>query len=311
MTDGRWFPPQAALQEHKKIIETRRKSCGAYCLQDWEELACLALCVAYEEPPVVVEIGSCEFGWLWIMAPFFREGATIIGIDPLTKKIIRRDRVNMNLTKLKAEGYDAHFIEGMSHEPWVINDMLRILNGRRIDLLHIDGAHGYKAVKCDWETYRPHVAKDGIIVFHDIRSRAAAEEVYRLWDDIKADGCWPTIQIGDKPRVGIGIVRNNRDTRIIEGRIDEVGWSEMAYRIEFDQLVRKRGRAGWISIVDSNIVKAAGPDCHVEGTRFNAPPIVVAQALVMRGREVRVCLCPGPFVASIEPIEMGGSNESN
>jgi predicted O-methyltransferase YrrM len=44
----------------------------------------------------------------------------------------------------------------------------KILEGRKLDFLFIDGDHTYEGVKGDFKMYFPLVRKDGIIAFHDI-----------------------------------------------------------------------------------------------------------------------------------------------
>jgi predicted O-methyltransferase YrrM len=64
---------------------------------------------------------------------------------------------------------------------------LRILKGKPIDLLMIDGDHRYAAVRRDWNLYSPLVKKNGLIVFHDILFHPKVPEcrVHRLWNEIK------------------------------------------------------------------------------------------------------------------------------
>ena len=54
-----------------------------------------------------------------------------------------------------------------------------------INLLHIDGYHTYEAVSHDYNTWLPKVAKNGIVLFHDIEVRSGDFGVYKFWDEVK------------------------------------------------------------------------------------------------------------------------------
>jgi predicted O-methyltransferase YrrM len=53
-----------------------------------------------------------------------------------------------------------------------------------VDLLHIDGRHGYEDVKEDYEQWVSTVRDGGVILFHDTAERGPGFGVWRLWDEI-------------------------------------------------------------------------------------------------------------------------------
>ncbi|MEW9672172.1 class I SAM-dependent methyltransferase [Ammoniphilus sp. 3BR4] len=54
-----------------------------------------------------------------------------------------------------------------------------------IDLLHIDGFHTFQAVLHDYTTWYRKLAKNGIILFHDIFVRRRNFGVFVLWEGLK------------------------------------------------------------------------------------------------------------------------------
>lgn len=53
-----------------------------------------------------------------------------------------------------------------------------------IDLLHIDGLHTYEAVMNDFNTWKPKLTKNAIVLFHDISEVKEDFGVYKLWEEL-------------------------------------------------------------------------------------------------------------------------------
>ncbi len=51
-----------------------------------------------------------------------------------------------------------------------------------IDILFIDGSHEYQDVKADFEAFFPHVKKNGIVAFHDIKGKWVG--VIQFWNEV-------------------------------------------------------------------------------------------------------------------------------
>ncbi|MBM2821309.1 MAG: group 1 glycosyl transferase [Thermoleophilia bacterium] len=67
----------------------------------------------------------------------------------------------------------ATFDEGLEH-----------IDDRTVDLLHIDGAHEYDAVKHDLESWLPKLTDRAVVLLHDTHVREPYFGVWRLWEEI-------------------------------------------------------------------------------------------------------------------------------
>ena len=99
----------------------------------------------------------------------------------------QKDRVfkfgeNMNKYNNKHMFNDmkSSFIFGSSHSPASVEKLEKILDGKKLHLLFIDGDHTYKSILSDWLLYKDFVEKDGIIAFDDCESNCNGYGVQKL-----------------------------------------------------------------------------------------------------------------------------------
>tara|TARA_B100000686_G_scaffold197561_1_gene204421 strand:+ start:937 stop:1614 length:678 start_codon:yes stop_codon:yes gene_type:complete len=105
----------------------------------------------------------------------------------------QKDRVfkfgeNMNSfnNKFMFKDMKSSFIFGSSHDPSSVEKLEKILKGKKLDLLFIDGDHNYKSVLSDWLLYKEFVVKGGIIAFDDCESNCNNYGVKKVLKKIKS-----------------------------------------------------------------------------------------------------------------------------
>jgi hypothetical protein len=78
---------------------------------------------------------------------------------------------------------------------------------RSVDLLHIDGCHRYEDVKQDFETWRPKLSDNAIVLFHDTQVRRGDFGVYRFWAEVAPQ--FPNFEFVHQYGLGVlGVGRN-------------------------------------------------------------------------------------------------------
>jgi hypothetical protein len=65
------------------------------------------------------------------------------------------------------------------------DDALNQFKDNSIDLLHIDGFHTYEQVKHDFNSWRPKLSDDAVILFHDVNEFRDDFGVHQLFEELK------------------------------------------------------------------------------------------------------------------------------
>lgn len=67
------------------------------------------------------------------------------------------------------------------------SDSRPLIENASVDLLHIDGRHGYDDVLEDFTAWKSAVRDGGIVLFHDTAERRGGFEVWRLWHELSGE----------------------------------------------------------------------------------------------------------------------------
>ena len=124
--------------------------------------------------------GSTHFLWRLI----FEKTITIENQKDRVSKF--RENMNKFYNKFTFNDLKSSFVFGLSHDTSSVEKVDKLLNGKKLDLLFIDGDHNYKSVLCDWLLYKNYVAKGGIIAFHDCIASDDGFGVPKLLKKIKS-----------------------------------------------------------------------------------------------------------------------------
>jgi predicted O-methyltransferase YrrM len=188
---------------------------GRVAITAWQvrsELGRLLETVRSERPQVVLEIGTALGGTLFGFAQTAAPDAHLITIDlpaggfgggyyPARGYLYRRF----------ARGRQTiHPLLGDSHRAETVARVQKLLGGRSVDFLFVDGDHDYEGVLKDYELYAPLVRPGGLIAFHDIvpGDEELVGGVPRFWEELK--GSHETMELVESPDqggYGIGVVR--------------------------------------------------------------------------------------------------------
>jgi predicted O-methyltransferase YrrM len=175
------------------------------------EITELVTLVEKMRPETVLEIGTASGGTLFLFSRVASPNASIISVDlpggihgggyPWWKTILYRSFASrkQKITLMRVD----------SHLDATLNDVKKMLGGRKVDFLFIDGDHTYNGVRKDFENYAPLVRKGGLIALHDIASDLdrLGCEVYKYWNETKPRYRHTEIvTTGGQTLYGIGVI---------------------------------------------------------------------------------------------------------
>jgi cephalosporin hydroxylase len=196
-----------------ELISRVFKYSGAFLqpIQVEEELVKLVEDVTRLRPATVLEIGTSMGGTLYLWTRLAQPDALIISVDlpggkfgggysPLRTPLYQR---------FARERQQLHLLRASSHDESTMAEVKRLLGGRSVDFLFIDGDHTYEGVKQDWEMYSPLVRPGGLVAFHDIAGNYDTTQVKRLWDGIKTGYVHREYMTHPRGFYGIGVLTHN------------------------------------------------------------------------------------------------------
>jgi cephalosporin hydroxylase len=178
-------------------------------LQWRSEFVEYARLVSEQRPSAALEIGSFRGGTLFVLTKLANPDATVISLDlPASRfgKVCRWAQTPI-FHRFTQNGQTLHLLRADSHRKETLSAVSNLLNGRRLDVLFIDGDHTYAGVRADFEMYSPLVRSGGLVAFHDIAVQPLPNEVVRLWSELKPRYRHKEILHGTgKDAMGIGVL---------------------------------------------------------------------------------------------------------
>jgi cephalosporin hydroxylase len=170
-----------------KLVDFSLKYPAISPVQMRSEIVEYARIVAELRPRTALEIGTFRGGTLFIHSRLATPHATLISIDlpgSFLGKIWRWLHTPI-FNRFTQNGQTLHLLRADSHRKETLSRVSKLLNGRQLDLLFVDGDHSYMGVRADFEMYAPFVRPGGVVAFHDIAAQPLPNEVARFWNEIK------------------------------------------------------------------------------------------------------------------------------
>lgn len=172
------------MANYKALVEKYNPSQGT------RECTDLLIKVSRLKPKVILEIGVHLGRSLALWNEAFSP-EILIGIDTDNRKVDIMDQL-ARFKRGDKEYFDFHYLapfDSLEVRTW--NKVTKILGGRHVDFLFIDGDHTYTSAKYDYMVYSQLVRPGGIIAMHDVALEGEQwenlVETKRVFEEIEAD----------------------------------------------------------------------------------------------------------------------------
>lgn len=151
--------------------------------------------MANMKPQVVVELGSFYGCSMFAFAQAVKDLNLITTLwavdlweifDDFTKDDYKED-VYTSFCKVKDTCFSDEYLKMMKMS---FDDAREHFEDKSIDILHIDGSHFYEDVKHDFETWRPKLKDNAIVLFHDIGDEIINGGImgsHVFWEELKKE----------------------------------------------------------------------------------------------------------------------------
>lgn len=121
----------------------------------------------------------------------------------------------------------AHLLKGY------FSDSVHHFEDGTIDLLHIDGRHGYEDVAEDFAAYLPKLSPQAVVLFHDTNEFQDGFGVHRFWEELAAR--YPSFQFLHGH--GLGVLAVGQSTPpAIAALLDKARTSTETIRLSYESL---------------------------------------------------------------------------
>lgn len=137
----------------------------------------------------VVEVGTFRGGTFWAWCEIASDDALLVSVD------LPGGQFGGGFDERQADviggyargGQRVELVRGDSHDQAIVEGVARVLDGRQVDFLFIDGDHSYEGVRADFENFSPLVKEGGVVGFHDIVLHPFHPDcrVDRFWGELR------------------------------------------------------------------------------------------------------------------------------